>query len=81
MVFQTADCAVRQTGGADGTDVLIEPDLGVAGRGASPRSSMYPTERYINTLGTLSAMAVKSSEALAEVLGTGVRPGIGSSCI
>lgn len=49
--------------------------------GASPRSSIYPAERYMNTLGTLSAIVAKSSEALADVSGTGVRPGIGSSFI
>ena len=44
--------------------------------GASPLSSRYPADKYMNVLGICSAITAKSSEALADIPGYPVSPGI-----
>ena len=42
--------------------------------GASPLSSRYPADKYMNVLGICSAITAKSSEALADIPGYPVSP-------
>lgn len=78
MLFQPTDCAVCQTGRTHWTDILIELNFRIVGRGISPliHISCRKVHEYTGYFRRNSRKVLRST---ADVSGTGVRPGICSS--